>query len=70
MAAKQSMTQKIMQAIIMAVREADSLVNNVRPKHTTARLGGPELRQPMFAWKATAKYQELCNFKGKEHFYN
>ena len=49
-------------AAIMTVREADNLVSNARPLHTTPRLGSPALRQQMFDWKARDKYQELCNF--------
>ena len=58
------MTQTTMQATteatkatIMAVREADKLVNNARPIYTTPTLGGPALKQPTFYWKATKKYQ-------------
>ena len=70
MAVEQSMMQATLQAAIEAtkatlitVREADKPFNNVSPIHKTPRLGSPVLRQPMFDWKATHKYQELCNFK-------
>ena len=51
LAAEQSMTQAIMQAVIkvtkvaiMAVREAENLVNNTRPVHTVPRSGSPVLK--------------------------
>ena len=42
-------------ATIMAVRDTDSLVNNVRPMQTMSRSSDPVLRQPTFDWKATNK---------------
>ena len=50
---------------------ADNLHNNVRPIHTMAKSGDPALRQPMFDWKATDMYHELCIFlnRTKEHCY-
>ena len=60
------MAQAIMQAPIkaanseiMAVREANNLVNNVRPIQTTPKSGDPALRQPTFDWKVANKYQEM-----------
>ena len=70
MATKQSMTKKTTQAsikasraAIMAVREADNPVNYAGQVHTMSRSNGPVLRHPVFDWKATDKYQELCNFE-------
>ena len=54
---------KVTKAVIMAVREADSLVNNGRQIPAISTLGSSALRQPMFDWKVADKYQELCNFK-------
>ena len=69
MATEQSITQAIMQAVIepakapiMAVREAENPVKDVRTIHTVPRSGGPVLRQPMFDWKVD-NYHELHNFK-------
>ena len=44
---------------VIAAREAETLVNNVRPT------GSPTLKQPIFDWKAPDKYHELCNFETK-----
>ena len=53
MANEQSMTQAIIQvaietikAALMAVREAENIVNNTKAMHTTPELGGPTLKQP------------------------
>ena len=43
------------QAAIMAVREADNPVSNVRPIHTTPRSGGSPSKQPTFDWKVIDK---------------
>ena len=68
MAADQGMT--VMQAVIkaakaamMAVREAENLVNNAIPMHTLPRSGIPALRQTTFYLKVADKYQDLCSFK-------
>ena len=52
-----------MQAIIMAVRDADNMTNNARPIHTTPRFGGPTLKQLTFDWKVIYESHELCNFE-------
>ena len=69
MATEQSMSQVIMKAaikatkaVIMAGREADKQVSNARPIHTMPRSCDLALRQPMFDWKTSDKYQKLCNF--------
>ena len=49
----------------MSIREADNPVNSVRLIHTASRSSGPAARQPTFDWKATDKYQKLCNFEIK-----
>ena len=54
---------KAVKAAIMAIRGVENTVNNARPMHTMPRLIGPVLKQPTFAWKATDKYKELCNFE-------
>ena len=70
MAAEQSMTHAIMQAVIeatkaaiMAIREADNLVNNARPVHTGPRSGSLALKQSTSDCKGPNKYQELCTFE-------
>ena len=63
MAAEQSMIQAktldVIEAAIMAIREADSVVNNVRPAHAAPESVSPELKQSIFAWKVEDKYQAL-----------
>ena len=70
MVAEQSMIQAIKQAAneaikeaLMVVREADNPVNNARPICTTPRSGGPNLKHPIFDWRATNKDHEVCNFE-------
>ena len=70
MAFEQSLTQTIMQAameatkaVLMVVREAETLAGNARPIQKVPRMGGPALKQPTFDWKIPDKYHELCNFK-------
>ena len=63
MAAKQSMAQAIMQAIIKATKaaiiviwEADNPVNNARSVHITPRSGSAALNTTTFDWKAEDKF--------------
>ena len=70
MITEQSMPQTIMQAEIkvtkapvIALREADNLVNNARQIHTMPRSGSTVLRQQTFDWNVANKYQDLCNFE-------
>ena len=63
MAAEQAMTQTLTQAVteatkavIMAVRDADDLVNAARPVQTIPRTGSPVLKQPTFIGKVNDKY--------------
>ena len=52
----QVITQTVVEAakvVIMAVREADNLVNNSRSVHRAPRSGSPALKQP----NLTAKWQ-------------
>ena len=54
-------------AAIMAVREAETPVSNVRPIQRTLRMGGPTLKQTTL--KEPGKYHELCNLnRSQEHF--
>ena len=46
MAAEQSTTQLIMQAVNMVKGEADNPINNARPVHAVLRAGSPVLKQP------------------------
>ena len=66
MAAEQNMmqaiTQKAIEAdkpVMMAVREADNLVNAARPVQAMPRTGSPVLKQPTFDWKAEIKCPNL-----------
>ena len=37
--------------VIITIREADNLVNNVTPVHAAPISGGSVLKQPIFDWK-------------------
>ena len=71
------MTQAITQAaieaakvVIMAVRQAHNLVNNVAPMHTMPGLVGPVLRQPAYDWKLQTNIRNCAISKQmKEHFF-
>ena len=72
MVAEQKVTQEIMptaleatKAAIMAMGEAENPVKNTRPLHAAPRSGDPALKQPIFDYNATEKYQELCNIEIK-----
>ena len=54
---------EVAQVAIMAVREADNLVNNARSVHAASRSGSPALKHCTFSWKAGDKYLELCKFE-------
>ena len=47
----------------MAVRDAETLVDNARPIQTAPAMDGSALKQPIFDWKAKDKCHELCNLK-------
>ena len=55
-------TIKASKAVIIAVGEADNLLN-ARQIHTISGSGGPALRKSTFEWKVADKYHKLCNFK-------
>ena len=48
-------SNEAMKVAIMAVRNADNLVNNPRPRHRMPRSSSPVLSQSTFDWKATDK---------------
>ena len=70
MAVKQTMTQAISQAavdtikaVILAVREVDTPVNNAKLVHAALRSGSLALCKPTFNWKVADKCQEVCDFE-------
>ena len=54
---------KATKVAIMAIGEADTLTNNVRPVHAAPRFVGPALKLPTLDWKLANKYWEMCNLE-------
>ena len=50
-------------AVMMAVREVETPIENAKPIQTVPRIGGPTLKEPIFHWKAQDKYHYLCYFE-------
>ena len=65
----QAITQEAIEAtngVILTVREADTLINNVRLIQTTPGMGSPNLKQPTFSWEmqiTTTNYNHCKNYK-------